>query len=118
VVAASRHLVDQARSIRRDGAGTQMLRFFVLDGEVDGIPVKGRWLAGSLLATQRLRQRAELLVQLEERFEVDLGGTAVPAGLTEPLAALLTLVRACDRIRSVLIGPIGRPLPLRHGKRP
>jgi hypothetical protein len=120
VTAAARRLIDETRALRRSAPGsTSAVRFFVLRGEVDGAPVTGRWLAGTLMTSPELHRRAELLVQLEERFEMGMGGGGtIPAGLSQPMPALLTLVRACDRLRWVLVGPMGStPNPLETADR-
>jgi|SRR5579884_2547997 len=83
------------------------MRFFALLGEVDGQPVRATWLRGSLAASSALMRRAELLVAMDEVFETDDPATVVRADLRTALAAMLTLIRACDRVRSVRFGPAG-----------
>jgi hypothetical protein len=111
VTAVAQRLILESRALRTQApGGAASLRFFVLHGGVEGNPVKAWWLAGTLTTSRELRDRAELLVHLDERFELGPGDLSIAAALDDPLAALLTLVRACDRIRSVLVGPV-MPLP-------
>jgi hypothetical protein len=55
-----------------------------------------------------------MLVDLGECFAGSPSITKVAAGLEAPAEALLTLVRACDRVKMVKLGPLGgepdRPL--------
>jgi hypothetical protein len=81
------------------------VRYFTLRGEVDGAPVRAWWSRGRLIASPALSARAELLVRLGERFG-PASGTAVVAGLGRPTAALLTVIRACDRVGEIRIGPM------------
>lgn len=51
-------------------------------------------------------RRAEMLVDLRERFVSEPDGPVMEAGLEDPAAALLTLVRSCDRVGLVKLGPL------------
>ena len=101
----ARELVDESRRLRADSAANGSPRFFVVHGEVEQTRVHASWFRGKLLGTPLLLDRGEILVKLGERFENESGGIAVDADLGTPLAAMLTLVRACDRVVSVRFGP-------------
>ncbi|HAM03188.1 MAG TPA: hypothetical protein DCQ30_13325 [Acidimicrobiaceae bacterium] len=97
-------LVLQSRLLR-GGAGSSP-RFFVLHGSVEDHRVRASWFRGRLLASRELLRRAEMLVDLRERFVSEPDGPVMEAGLEDPAAALLTLVRSCDRVGLVKLGPL------------
>ena len=99
------HAARQAVGAATSGSSP---RYFVVRGEVDGEPVRALWWRGTLLATGDLASRAELIVGMGERFDAPGHDTSVEASLDEPLAAMLTFVRACDRVHQVVFGPMGR----------
>ena len=74
---------------------------YVVTGTVDGVPVRARLERGELDLPPRLRRRAQLIVDLGDTFDAG-DGTYLEASLEgEPLVALLTAMRACDRILSI-----------------
>jgi hypothetical protein len=77
------------------------LRSFFLEGVVEHRAVHAEWRDGGLVADPLLLERAELLVSLGEQFGAPNTGpyTASLCGL--PIVALLTLMRACDRVQTV-----------------
>lgn len=105
----SKELVEESRRLRGDGVRSvpSFPRFFVIRGEVEGRPVRASWFCGALTASPTLAQRAQLLVDLGERFESDDSGLpGLPADLHATAPAMLTCVRACDRVRVVRFGPL------------
>ncbi len=108
VLARARTLVEDSRLLRQAAERAGSPRYFVLRGEVEGHPVRAMWFRGSLLASPELRQRAEVLVALGARFRVADQGRALTANLDEPAAALLTMIRACDRVRVAEFGAAPR----------
>jgi hypothetical protein len=83
------------------------LRYVVVRGLVEGQPVSAIVRArGQLMADPALLDRARLLVSLGETF--DHGRIA--ATLTDShLAVALTLIRACDRVLAIEVGPAAAP---------
>ena len=74
---------------------------FRLRGVVDGAPVVADWTPGGPVASDALMVRADLVVRLAERF-VGADGRQLAASLEgSPTQALLTFIRACDRVESV-----------------
>lgn len=74
---------------------------FTMIGVLDGARVGASYAHGQLACDAPLRAVAELLVDLTERFE-DPGSPDLVATIEgDPLAMLLTLMRACDRIVSI-----------------
>jgi hypothetical protein len=88
----SRHdTIDRGRSIS-----------FVVQGEIDGRPVAARWVDGELHCDADVRDRADLVVAMGERF--GHGAHEITASVDDDFgAALLTVVRSLSRIRSVEI---------------
>jgi hypothetical protein len=85
---------------------------FSLDGIVDGCSVHAEWREHRLVADPLLLERAELLVELQEEFLPGEPG-AFTASLTgPPVVALVTLVRACDRVQAVEVMSELRPTTL------
>lgn len=80
-------------------------RYFVVHGEVDGRPARAVWSRFGLLATEALARRGAVLVAIGEEF-ADPRGSSIRADLSQPAPALLTLVRACDRVSFVQFGPL------------
>lgn len=113
MVLLSRDLVAQSRRLRAASPlPPRGPRFFVVHGEILGQTVHASWFRGSLSATGTLLQRMQLLVDIGEEFVVESGeGDAVAAGLAEPGPAMLTSVRACDRVRMVRFGPLDSVAP-------
>jgi hypothetical protein len=100
----SQQLVLQSRVLRRrDGCWP---RFFALQGRVGEHSVRASWSRGHLLASRELLRRAEMLVDLNERFVSESGRPMVEASLDDPVAALLTLIRSCDDVKLVTLGPL------------
>ena len=107
-VAVSRRVQAAVRArvlcdpVRQLGTGDFRLR-----GTVGGQDVAALWSGGELDASAALLQQAGLVVALG-----DVLGDGRPAGLGDSRSALLTLARACDRVRHVELG-VGRPEPVR-----
>ena len=80
-------------------------RWFVVEGVVDGTVTRARWYRGRLMLPSSWAARAALVVALGERYEVPERDDGVVASLDEPLPALLTVLRACDRPQRVSFGP-------------
>jgi hypothetical protein len=103
----ARQLIETSQALRSEAGATAWPRYFVVHGSLDGSRVRASWFRGSLQATSLLRSRAELLVAMGESFRVDNEhGPVVVAALDDSLAAMLTIVRACDRIDAVSLGPL------------
>lgn len=116
-IGRAEHIMKRSRTLleatnRFRGEGRDWPRFFVLHGRLDAQPVKACWFCGSLLATPVLRARAELLVALGESFNADSESPTVEADLDRPLAAMLTLIRACDQVKDARFGPLGYDPPV------
>lgn len=95
---ASAALREEARRLRRHRECADV--GFHIEGVVDGATVWADWSPSGLAACPTLRQRAELVVALGDR--IGGPGQEGPACLDEgPTSALLTLMRACDRVRTV-----------------
>lgn len=107
--ATARRLIAQSRHLRSVAATAGSPRFFVVAGEIEGSPVRAAWFRGSLIATEALLRRAALLVDLGEEFADDEGVALVQADLSQPVAAMLTFIRACDRVRAVRLGLVLSP---------
>ena len=98
---------EVARRLRREAAEHGWPRTFLVVGSVEDAMVRAFWSRRRLVVTPLLRRRAEVLVAMGEQFEVE--GPAAPplvAGLSDPVPALLTLMRACDRLTAVQLGPM------------
>ena len=52
------------------------------------------------MCSQRLRERAAIVVELGDTF-TDEGGRVIAASLTEPVPAMLTVIRALSRVTAV-----------------
>jgi hypothetical protein len=95
--------VDQARrwvaSERRRGGGPGPLAWFAIEGVIDDRVVRASWVAGRLSCDQQLRSRARSLVDLGAEFVSEDPPRRFLASLqAPPVAVLLTLIRACDRL--------------------
>jgi hypothetical protein len=100
------------RQRARRATTRQRVMSFALDGIIESHPVHAEWRDNRLVADPLLLERAELLVDLQEQFlpgEAD----AFTASLTGPaVVALLTLMRACDRVRGIdVLAPRAGPGP-------
>jgi hypothetical protein len=100
------------RQMARRATARQRVMSFLLDGIIDSHAVHAEWRDNRLVADPLLLERAELLVDLREQFlpgEAD----AFTASLTgTPVVALLTLMRACDRVRGIdVLAPRRGPDP-------
>jgi hypothetical protein len=105
----------RAESIRQrqaEAVARHRVRSFSLDGTIEDRPVHAEWRDRRLIADPLLLERAELLVEIGEEFLAGEPG-AFAASLTgPPIVALLTLMRACDRVRSIdVLTPPGGGLP-------
>ncbi len=103
---ASAEVAEQCSSIGQLGFGgpPRPIEYFVVRGEIDEEPVRASWFHGNLNASRRLKDRAELPVRIGEAFVADPDGQLICADLTQLVPAMLTLVRASDRIRSAAFG--------------
>jgi hypothetical protein len=95
----------RAAATRRRPAGrsgpSYGIASFTLEGVVEHREVRAEWRDGRLLADPLLLERAHLVVGLGEQFAVP-DTDPLTASLTGlPIVALLTLMRACDRVRQV-----------------
>lgn len=106
----AQELILRSRQLRAGINGSP--RFFVLHGSVENRSVRASWFRGHLLASPTLRLRADMLVDLGERFVSEPGAPEVVASLSAPGAALLTLVRSCDHVKLVKLGPMSRAFGL------
>jgi hypothetical protein len=76
---------------------------FVVEGFVADRRLVARWTNGVLLVPVEVLRRAEIIVALGERFRRD-GGELVAASLDDgPLPALLTVIRAFDKIINAVV---------------
>ena len=83
---------------------------FRLHGVVGGEQVDAMWLGQELRASEALLAQARVVVALG-----DVLADGRPAALSDPTRALLTLVRACDRVTSVELSTRLRRHSLRTG---
>lgn len=95
---------------------TSWPRVFVVHGEIEGKTVRAVWSRGSLVCSAALRQRGELLVAMGEEFGLEPGGPVLPAGFEDPAAAMLTFMRACDRVNKVQFSPVTGPARVGSGE--
>lgn len=80
-------------------------RSFEVKGIVGHQNVTATWCDGVLHMSEELFDRAEVVVALQECFALPSGEAVIGASLDAPLAALLTLMRACDSVEGVVFGP-------------
>jgi hypothetical protein len=84
---------------RRRGGSPGPLAWFAIEGVIDDRVVRAAWVAGRLTCDQQLRSRARSLVDLGAEFVSDDPPRRFLASLqAPPVAVLLTLIRACDRV--------------------
>lgn len=96
-------LVEDAKRIRDRCRSRSMPRYFVVHGEIDGTTEWARWSHGTLSVSEPLRQRAHMLIGLNEVF--DGGQSVIEADLESAFPALLTLIRSCDEVKDLRFGP-------------
>jgi hypothetical protein len=110
-------LRTQAGAIRRPQAaapeaGRRRVMSFSLDGVVEGRPVHAEWRDNRLVADPLLLERGELLVDIDEEFLVGELGPRTASLTGPPIVTLLTLMRACDRVRAIdVVAPPGGTRP-------
>jgi hypothetical protein len=84
---------------RRQGQQVGPLAWFGVQGVIDQQVVRAVWSDGQLCCHRLLGARARLLVDLAAEFRSDDPPRRYNASLqAPPVAVLLTLIRACDRI--------------------
>jgi hypothetical protein len=76
---------------------------FLVRGLVDGRPAVAVWADGRLHADPELRRRAEVIVGMGDRFELDGGEYACHASLRGGFATVLTVMRAFSIVTDVEI---------------
>jgi hypothetical protein len=87
-------------------ASRRSSHFAWVEGEIDGCPVVALVRQdGTVVADRRHRRRIALLDALDDRLAT--GATATVG--VDPLSSLLTLIRACDRLRSVTVAASRSP---------
>lgn len=91
--------------------GSSSVSSFELIGRVGRDVVSATWRDGQLVADAALVRRADLLVGMGETFAAERGKLRVVAGLDEPLAAALTLIRSFDAVVRAKI-ELGSDVPL------
>jgi len=74
---------------------------FEVSGVVEGQNVRAHWEHGRLRLSPLLRQRGSLLMALGENFST--GRVDFEADLSSALPALLTVLRACDRVAELRV---------------
>jgi hypothetical protein len=90
---------QRVRRQRRQGQQVGPLAWFAVQGMVDQQVVRAVWSDGRLCCDRLLGARARLLVDLGAEFSSDDPPRRYLASLqAPPVAVLLTLIRACDRI--------------------
>jgi hypothetical protein len=83
-------------------AAGRSITWFALEGRLGEQVVRASWERGRLACDQLLLSRAGLLVDLQEVFGLRTAPGFVAATLDgSPLAVLLTLLHACDRVASL-----------------
>ena len=90
---------QRVRRQRRQGQKVGPLAWFAVQGVIDQQVVRAVWSDGQLCCDRLLGARARLLVDLGAEFSSDDPPRRYRASLqAPPVAVLLTLIRACDRI--------------------
>jgi hypothetical protein len=90
---------QRVRRQRRQGQQVGPLAWFAVQGVIDQQVVRAVWNDGQLCCDRLLDARARLLVDLGAEFSSDDPPRRYYASLqAPPVAVLLTLIRACDRI--------------------
>jgi hypothetical protein len=109
---------DRRRATTNGQNSAPRLDEFEVNGLIDGQPVGATWIQGRLVCDPALRDRAQLLVDLDEVFSDDAGRPCYVASLEGPdVAVALTLLRACDRLAGFSFAiptPPGQTRPTRH----
>ncbi|HZU78679.1 MAG TPA: hypothetical protein VE991_02085 [Acidimicrobiales bacterium] len=108
VVADAQRLIADSR--RAPSERPEWPRFFALHGSIGGRRVRASWCRGHLVASEELRAMGDVLVAMGEQFTTEDHRHHVAADLTRALPAMLTLLRACERVQDVRFGPAGAPL--------
>lgn len=113
-------LMSQSRALKGDRGCQVFPRWFAIAGQVGEFEVRARWACSQLWLSPRLQDRAEAIVRRGERFVVPGTDEVVSAGLDSSIGAMLTLLRACDRIVDLGFGPVrptGMARPPRASRR-
>ena len=97
----SRDLLSESARIVEEIRITSWPAIFEVSGVVEGENVRARWEHGSLRLSPSLRQRGSLLMALGESFST--GEVDFEADLSSALPALLTVLRACDRVAELRV---------------
>jgi hypothetical protein len=100
-VRRSQALIADTAAILAAVPSPDRLGYFMVCGRVEGRPVWAMWAGGHLSRSPALRARAEVLVAMGEQFCYEDSPAVITAALDEPLAALLTTIRACDQTNTV-----------------
>ena len=86
---------------RRTRADPSQVVSFRVRGMVDRHRAAAWWAGGDgLVCSEPLRERAAIVVELGDTF-TDEGGRVIAASLTEPVPAMLTVIRALSRVTAV-----------------
>lgn len=86
---------------RRTSADPPEVVSFRVRGMVDRHRATAWWTGGQgLVCSEPLRERAAIVVDLGDTF-VDEAGRVIAASLTEPVPAMLTVIRALSRVTAV-----------------
>lgn len=86
-------------------SGSASLRWFELSGDIDSSPVRATWRDGRLCADAVLMDAARTLVGVGEVFAYPEESVTFSATLDGPVRdVLMTLLRACWRVRSLSVG--------------
>jgi hypothetical protein len=102
----SARLRIKAEAVRRPQAGARetarhRVTSFSLDGIIEACPVHAEWGGNRLVADPLLLERAELLVSIGEQFRAGEPEAFAASLSGPPIVALLTLIRACDRVQGI-----------------
>lgn len=105
------------KQLSADRAGG-MLRSFALLGSLDGRGVEASWDGTALAVHDALWSRAQLAAAVD--LAVPAGGPPARDLDGSPLDVLLTLLRACDRVRQIdlALPPAGGGVATAVGSRP
>ena len=108
---------QRVRRQRRQGQQVGPLAWFAVQGLIDQQVVRAVWTDGQVCCDRLLGARARLLVDLGAEFGSDDPPRRYHASLqAPPVAVLLTLIRACDRITVIEVdlgGGFPDPLAIR-----
>ena len=104
--------VIRRRQVEAPPTAGHRVMSFSLDGIIEACRVHAEWQNHRLVADPLLLERAELVVGIGDQF---LAGEpeAFAASLSgAPIVVLLTLMRACDRVRAIdVLAPTGGTVP-------